>query len=311
MKIIFFGSDDFAAAHVASLAASSYGLAAVVTQPDRPKGRGMKVEASLVKACAQRCHIPVLQPGSLKDDEFVKTLKDFHADMFVVVAYGQFLPAAVLDIPPLGAINVHPSLLPKYRGAAPVNWVIINGETETGVSIMKINHVMDAGDILAQEKVDIHADDTAVTLKEKIVRLSPEVLLKTIRAVEDKTCVPVAQDDARATFAPKLTKAVGHICWQTEAVRIRHLARGLLPWPGAYTFYRGKILKILEARVEERDFPDAEAGTVVRVDKTGILVAAGKGGVLVKQLHPRDSKPMDAYSFVVGHRLEVGFRFDA
>lgn len=310
MKIIFFGSDDFAAAHAESLAGSSHNLTAIVTQPDRPRGRGMKIVISAVKACAQRHQIPVLQPGSLKDDELIKTLRNFQADLFVVVAYGQFLPAAILDIPPLGAINVHPSLLPKYRGAAPVNWAIINGEKEAGISIMKINHVMDAGDILAQKKIKIDAEETAVTLREKIMPLSPAFLLETIRTIENKACIPIVQDHACVTLAPKLTKAAGHIPWHKEAVVIHRLVRGLLPWPGAYTFYKGKLLKILDARVVEEDFSDDEAGTVVQVDKTGILIATGEGGILVKQLHLQDSKPMDAHSFVAGHKVAVGFRFE-
>lgn len=310
MKIIFFGSDDFAAVYLQSLIDSPHDVVACMTQPDRPKGRGMKVVVSPVKECAQKNNVPVLQPASLKESTLVKELEDFKSDLFVVIAYGQFLPREVLDIPPLGAINVHASLLPKYRGAAPINWAIMNGEKETGISIIKINEQMDAGDILAVMKMKMANDETAVSLKKKMMEEGLELLLQTIDDIgRGADRAPTVQDNRLATLAPKLTKELGHIPWEKKAYEIDSLMRGLLPWPSAYTFYNGKLLKILEAQIVAGDFSPYDPGSVVRVSKDGIVVATGCNGFLIKKVHLQDSKPMDAHSFVVGHRIETGFKF--
>ena len=313
MKTVFFGSDDFAAEHLKTLIHSAHEVMCCVTQPDRPKGRGMKIIVSPVKACAIKHNIPVLQPASLKDDALTKKLQGFQSDLFVVIAYGQFLPSKVLMIPPLGAINVHASLLPKYRGAAPINWAIINGEKETGISIIKINEAMDAGDILAEERIKIDQKDTAITLRGRMIKKGPAFLLKTM---DDLTgCTPRRQDNGLATFAPKLTKELGRIEWNTQAHTICNLVRGLLPWPSAYTFYkagaygRTPLLKILEAQVVEGDFASHEPGTVSEVGKKGIVVATGRNGILIKQVHLQDSKSMSAHNFVIGHNIREGFKF--
>ncbi|MBN1870613.1 MAG: methionyl-tRNA formyltransferase [Candidatus Omnitrophica bacterium] len=308
MNIIFFGSDDFAEAHLQALIGSHHNVPACVTQPDRPKGRGMKVADSPIKECALKHKIPVLQPASLNDPAFIKSLKDLKSDIFVVVAYGKFLPPAVLNIPPCGALNVHASLLPKYRGAAPINWAIINGERGTGLSIIKINEEIDAGDILAQMNMKIEKDETAVTLRAKMIKEGPPFLLRTLSHLS--SCHPRAQDRKGVTFAPKLTKEAGHIPWGKQAREISNLIRGLLPWPGAYTFYRGRLLKILKARVLDGDPAKAEPGTVCEIGKKGIVVSAGDGRVLVQKVHLQDAKPMDAYQFVIGHKIEVGCQFE-
>ncbi|MCK5014381.1 MAG: methionyl-tRNA formyltransferase [Candidatus Omnitrophica bacterium] len=307
MKIIFFGSDDFAEAHVRSLIDSGHELLACVTQPDRPKGRGMKVVVSPIKECALERRIPVLQPASLKDASFIKDLKDLQSDLFVVIAYGKFLPPEVLDIPLHGALNVHASLLPKYRGAAPINWAIINGEKETGISVIKINEKMDAGDILAQVEIKIEEDETAPSLRAKMMNQGPPFLLRTINDLP--SCALKIQDHDLATFAVKLTKELGHIEWGSDARGICNLVKGLLMWPGAYTFYNGKLLKILEAQVLDGDSSKNKPGTVSGVGKKGIVVSTGNGRLLIKEVHLQDAKPMDAHSFVVGHAIEVGYKF--
>jgi methionyl-tRNA formyltransferase len=284
-------------------------VVACVTQPDRPKGRGMKVVLSEIKERAQAGDIPVLQPGSLKEDGLADRLKEFRSDVFVVIAYGKFLPAEIINIPPLGAVNVHASLLPKYRGAAPINWAIINGETETGLSIIKINETMDAGDILSKVKIKISDDDTSMTLKGKMMEEGPLLLRETLDDLAEHRCVPQAQDHSRATLAPKLIKGVGAIQWAKKAEDIDRMVRGLLPWPSAYTFYNEKLLKILEAKVVKRDFSEREPGTVTEAGKEGIVVAAGTGGLLVTKVHLQDSKSMDAHDFMIGHQLQVGFQF--
>lgn len=310
MKIVFFGSDNFAAVHLRSLIDSPHKIVACVTQPDRPKGRGMKVVLSEIKQCARTRNIPLLQPTSLKEDDIAEELKSFKSDVFVVIAYGQFLPAEILGIPPLGAINVHASLLPKYRGAAPINWAIINGEKETGISIIKINEAMDAGDILAGTKMAISDDDTSMTLRAKMTEKGPALLQRALDDLSERRCTPAAQDHARATFAPKLTKELGVIQWTKKADEIDHLVRGLLPWPSAHTLYNGKFLKILEAQVARQDLSQHKPGVVAEVSKEGIVVATGKNGLLIKKVHLQDSKPMDVSAFLRGHEVEVGFKFE-
>jgi methionyl-tRNA formyltransferase len=269
----------------------------------------MKVVVSPIKEYAKAHNIPVLQPVSLKDEKIVHEIANIKSDLFVVIAYGQFLPKKLINIPSNGAINVHGSFLPKYRGAAPINWAIINGERETGISIIRINHAMDAGDICAQTKIPISDDDTSVTLREQMMRIGPMLLLTTIDAIASGQCSFKEQDHACATFAPKLTKELGIIDWSKKADEICHLVRGLLPWPGARTYYNGKLLKILEADIIEEDFTSSDIGSVIRISKNGITVAAGEMGILIRKVHLQNGKPMDAYSFVVGRKIEVRFKF--
>lgn len=309
MNIVFFGSDDFAAAHLEALLASAHKVRACVTQPDKPKGRGLKTLVSPVKGCAQSGGIPVFQPVDLKDEDFLRPLRDCGGDLFVVIAYGRFLPRDVLQMPKTLIINVHSSLLPQYRGAAPINWAVINGGKETGVTIMRVTSELDAGEIIAQEKIKILDEDTSETLRAKMTVLSPPFLLKTIDAIAQDAWTLTPQDSAAVTWAPKLTKELGHICWDKKAVEIHNLARGLLPWPAAYTFYGDKFLKILETAVVQGDFSSCRPGEVVRVDKEGFVVACGEGGLCVRKVHLQASRPMEAYRFVIGHKLEIGFVF--
>ncbi len=311
MNIVFWGSDDFAAVHLEALINSSHTIVACVTRPDRPKGRGMKVIVSDVKQCALDHNVPVFQPTTLKMDAFTKKLKECKSDLFIVIAYGQFLPKAVLDISPLGAINVHGSLLPRYRGAAPINWAIINGEEESGLSIIRVNERMDAGDILSELPIAIMPKDTSVTLRAKMMAAGPGLLLKTINglASDPRKWGGAPQNKDEATLAPKLTKDIGTISWDKPAVVIHNLVRGLLPWPGAYTFYEGELLKVLRTEILEENFQGRAPGTVVGIDKEGISVSTGDGGVLIKEVHLQGAKAMDAYSFIVGHKICEGYQF--
>lgn len=310
MKIIFFGSDDFAAQNLEKLIQVGHEVVACVTQPDRAKGRGLKIEASSIKVTAQQKGIPVLQPTDIKSRTLQDQLKAYKSDLFVVIAYGRILPSAVLEIPRLCAINVHCSLLPKYRGAAPVNWAIINGEKETGISIIKINETLDAGDIFAQAKVTIEEDDTAVTLKAKIAELGAECLCQTIDALESNTQDLKRQDDAKATHASKLTKKMGVISWKKSAKEIHDLARGLLPWPTAYTYYKNKLLKILETDVISKDSSAYQPGELIEILDNGFLVAAGTSCLLIREVHLESSKRMDAKSFSIGHEISPGYKFE-
>ncbi len=310
MKIIFFGSDDFALVHLEALARSEHKVVACVTQPDKPKGRGMQTVVSPIKTWALENKVPILQPDVIKDPQFIEKIKEFKSDLFVVIAYGKFLPAVLLKVPSIASLNVHGSLLPLYRGAAPINWAIINGDKTSGLSIIKMNPSMDAGDILAQKTISIDPKDTAPTLRMKMMQAGPALLLETIGLLKNNKAKFVAQDSKKITLAPKLTKELGKIDWQKPAQQIHDLVRGLKPWPGAYTFFKGKLLKILESEVIMQDISSFAPGTVAAISDRGITVVAGQKTLLVKDVHLESSKPMDALSFVRGHRLEVGFEFD-
>ncbi len=311
MKITFFGSDDFAVKSLEALMGARHDVAACVTQPDMPRDRGLKVTASPVKIKALECHMPVLQPVGLKDKSFITQLRNYNSDVFVVVAYGKILPDEILKIPRICAVNVHGSLLPKYRGAAPVNWAIINGETETGISIIRINECMDAGDILAQVKVRIEKKDTAVTLREKMAETGADCLCQTIDSMRRHALqsISTAQNNKDATFAPKLTKDLGLIAWKKSAAEIHNLVRGLLPWPAAYTYYNGKLLKILETEVIAADPSRKAPGVVADISKNGLIVSTGRGDILIKKVHLQSANPMDAGSFVAGHKIMAGYHF--
>ncbi len=307
MRIIFFGSDDFAARHLDHLLKSGLDVVGSVTPEDKPKGRGMKVAASPVKECALKKGIKVFEPHRLKDSEIAVQLKALKPDLFVVIAYGKLLPEDILKIPSKLCINLHASLLPQYRGAAPIAWAIINGEKETGLSVIKMNTQMDAGDILAQTRLKILPDDTTMSLREKMMDVGPIFLLETIQMINDGRYKAVPQDEKAVTFAPKLTKELGRIDWQKSADEIRNLVRGLFPWPTAYTLYKGKILKILNADVVDGDF-SPDVGKVSKLDVQGFMVTTGRKALLVKEVHFEASRPMDAASFIRGHRLEIGER---
>lgn len=306
MNIIFFGSDNLAASHLAALLNSAHKVQAVVTSTDKPKGRGLEVGISEVKYLAIKHHIPVFQPENLRDAHFTEEIRAFHCDLFVVIAYGKILPAELLSLPDICALNLHASLLPKYRGAAPINWAIINGEAATGLTIIKMNAQLDAGDIMGQLKIKIDSEDTAVTLKAKMAQYGPAFFLKTIDSLEENTYTLTIQDQNLVSWAPKLTKAFGCVPWDKEAAFIYNLIRGLLPWPGAYTFYQGKLLKILSAQMSQKSFSSVDPGQVIDVSPKGFLVVCGVGSLLIQQVHLESSKPMSAWTFIQGYRLGVG-----
>ena len=311
MKIIFFGSDDFALTHLEKLGASEHEVVACVTQPDKAQGRGLRILASPIKEYAFKNKVPILQPGDLKEQGFTEQLKSYQCDLFVVVAYGKILPQEILALPYLCAMNVHGSLLPQYRGAAPINWAIINGDEETGVSVIKMNSQMDAGDIFAQAKVRIDPHDSAVTLRLKMAPLGAELLLKTINSLEKNAYTLAGQDNHKVTSAPKLTKQLGLIDWNKDAQSIHNLVLGLLPWPAAYTLFAGKMLKILETEVTAGDAGKFQPGQIAKIEKGGFIVTTGRNALLVRKVHPDSSQAMDAKSFISGQRLPVGFQFES
>lgn len=304
MKIIFFGSDDFAARHLESLIAK-HNVVACVTQPDRAKGRGMKLEFSPIKDMALKHDISVLQPNDLKHPSVAEELKSYQADVFVVIAYGKILPKNILEIPSICSLNLHGSLLPKYRGAAPINWAIINGDQESGLTIIRLNPQMDAGDIVAQMKMNISDADTSQTLREKMMQSGPAFLLETLATLLEKLKKAKPQDASQATLAPKLSKELGEINWNKPAAQIHNLVRGLHPWPGAYTYFQGKVLKILATDVHP-EAQKATPGEILEIDKNGFAVATKKDILFIELVKPESGKEMKAYDFVIGHHLKEG-----
>jgi len=310
MKIIFFGSDDFAAVSLQNLAVTGYHqILACVTQPDRPRGRGLQILPSPVKVCARDNDLSIWQPENLTGEDIARELAAYECDLFVVIAYGSILPPNILNIPRLFAINAHASLLPKYRGAAPINWAIINGETETGVTMIRLNSKLDSGDIIAQESIAIEPEDTAGTLRKKLAELSAGCLLQTLDLIETGQAAFVPQDSSAATYAPKLDKDTAHIDWSEPAARINNRIRGLLPKPGAHTFLSGKMVKILSAEATPVAPEAVQPGQILDISAAGILVATGQGTLLIVEVRPESSRDMTASAFAAGHKIMLGQKF--
>lgn len=310
MKIIFFGTSEFAVESLRVLISSGYAISAVVTQPDRKKGRNLLLSPPPVKVLAETQGLNVYQPQNASSIQSINYIKSLGADLFVVVAFGQILKQELLAVPRLYSINLHGSLLPKYRGAAPTNWAIINGDSMTGVTAIKMNEKMDEGDIMAKREVPIEPDDTNITLSENLSEVGAGLLAEVIAGIASgKEMGCVRQDPALATLAPKLLKADGLIRWEWDAVRIHNRVRGLLPWPGAYTNYKGKILKILKTQVmdtssEKSDLP---AGSVVDIIKgRGMVICTGSNDILITHVQLEAGKELEVDAFLRGHRIMLG-----
>jgi len=311
MKIIFFGSSNFSIAALKALLASEHKVACVVTQPDKKKGRGLGLASTPVNEHAKQVMLSVYQPEDINSAESVRFLKSLSADIFVVIAYGQLLSEELLSIPKIMPLNVHASLLPKYRGAAPINWAIINGERSTGVSIMKVIRKMDAGPVLLQESVDILDVDNAVTLEKKLANISGELLLDAMSNIENKNYKLAPQDEDKVSLAPKLKKRDGLIDWNCRAFDINNLIRGCVDWPGAFTSYKSKLLKIYKAKAVP--VPNSKTsfkpGEVIKVCKDGILVAALNSCLFIEELQIEGKRKMPTDEFISGHRICPGDRF--
>lgn len=305
LRIIFMGTPDFAAATLQALIDGPDEVVAVITQPDRAKGRGKKLTPPPVKVLAEAVGIPVLQPTKIKTENFRHGLLSYQADLMVVTAYGRILPEALLTLAPLGCINVHGSLLPQYRGAAPIQWAVINGEPETGVTIIQMNAGMDTGDVLLSAKIATSPDETAGSLYDKLAVLGSATLLTAIAGLQEGTISPIPQDHSLATLAPMLHKDDGLIDWQQDAAVIERLIRGLDPWPSAFCYVNGKRLRLFQPEVVHQD-SEQQPGTVVFADKRGIAIACGRNTLLVKEIQPEGKKRMPVESFLCGHPLVVG-----
>ena len=305
-RVIFMGTPDFAVPCLARLVEIS-DVVAVVTQPDRPKGRGQKLLPPPVKVFSQEHGIAVYQPVRVKAPDFVDVLRGLAPDLIVVVAFGQILSKEILSLPPLGCINVHASLLPRYRGAAPMQWAIVRGEKETGVTTMFMDEGLDTGDMLMRETLPITQAMTAAELHDAMMKLGADVLEKTLFFLSEGTLKRTPQDDALSTYAPLLDKEVGRIDWKKSAQEIHDLVRGLNSWPGAYTMLEGQKFKIWRTRLAEGT---AEPGEIVSVTKQGLLVGTGEGMLEILELQAPSKKKMAAGDYVRGHGLQLPARFD-
>jgi methionyl-tRNA formyltransferase len=308
LRIVFFGTPEFAVPTLRSLLASRHPVVGVVTQPDRPRGRGHKVSDTPIKGLALEHGLPVFQPERLRPPEVVETIRGWQPDLGVVAAYGKIIPEALLELPRLGMINVHASLLPKYRGAAPVHRAIIDGEAETGVTIMRLVRELDAGDMMAKVKRPIGPDDTSDVVERDLAELGATLLVEVVDRMAEGPVAEERQDFMMASYAPRLTKEEGLVDWTLPAPFIHNRVRGLYPWPHAYTYLDGHRLILLQTRVDEESSTEA-AGTVVSVGRDSLHVATGHGGRLaVLRLQPEGRRPMMVREFLAGHAVRPGAR---
>ncbi len=306
MKIVFMGTPDFAREALEKIIQAGHEVVLVVTQPDKPKGRSGELQVSDVKACALEHNIPVFQPVKIKEAEHVAYLKSIEADIYVVAAFGQILSQEILDIPRFGCVNIHASLLPKYRGAAPIQQAIIDGEAKTGVTIMQMAAGMDTGDILIQRELEISDDETGGGLFDKLSVMGGELIVDALPMIERGELTPVPQDEALATKCGKLSKNMGKIDFTKSAVSIRNLIRGLNPWPSAFTSLDGKMLKIWKADIRENSGETGSCGSIVAVSKDSFTVMTGDGLLDVKEVQLEGKKRMAVKDFLLGYKLQVG-----
>lgn len=303
MKVVFMGTPDFAAASLQALIDNGFDVVAVISQPDKPKGRGKKLQPTAVKVVAQEYDIPVYQPERIKSEEFVDFLSTIEADVFVVVAYGQILSEKILNMPRLGCINVHGSLLPKYRGPAPIQYAVLNGDKVTGVTTMFMDKDCDTGDMLLKEEIALDDGETYGSLHDKMAPIGAELLIKTLNELEDIT--PVKQDNEQASHTKMISKAMGCIDWSADTKTIYNLIHGLNPMPGAFTHYNDEVLKIW--RCEMVEATNGECGAILEANpKLGLVVKTGDGALRLTEIQATGSKKMKAEDYLRGHSLDKG-----
>lgn len=320
MRIVFMGTPDFAAGALEAIVAAGHQVLAVVTQPDKPKGRGKEMQVTPVKACAVSHGIPVFQPVKIREKEAVETLRSYGADVFVVAAFGQILSEEILTMPKYGCINIHASLLPKYRGAGPIQWAIINGEEKTGVTIMQMDKGIDTGDMLMKTEVMIDPKENGDSLHDKLADAGARLIVEALPKIERGELVPVKQNEEETCYAKMLHKSMGRIDWQLSAKKLDCLIRGLISWPGAYTGFRGKNLKIWdEEAAPESEVLSAgammqteedkeEPGTVVCVTKDAFYVKTGEGILKILAVQPEGKRRMPVKDFLLGYQIKIGER---
>lgn len=320
MKVIFMGTPDFAVGALEAVIKAGYDVALVVTQPDKPKGRSKKMQMTPVKECALSHGIEVFQPVKIREAEAVEKLRGYGADIFVVAAFGQILSEEILSMPKYGCVNIHASLLPKYRGAGPIQWAIINGEKITGVTIMQMDKGIDTGDMLLKTQVSVGEKETGDSLHDKLAAAGAELIVAALPRIEDGSLTPVKQKEEEACYAKMLSKSMGQIDWHKEAKELDCLIRGLISWPGAFTLYRGKTLKVWEEEAvaagsvdidgleEEAGDGNLEPGTVVKVEKDAFYVQTGSGLLKILSVQPEGKRRMAVRDFLLGYPVATGER---
>lgn len=305
MKVIFMGTPDFSVGTLEALVAAGHEVVLAVTQPDKPKGRGKEMQFTPVKECALKYNIPVFQPRRVREADCIEELRRYHADIMVVVAFGQILPKEILEMTAYGCVNVHASLLPKYRGAAPIQWSIIEGEAVTGVTTMQMDEGLDTGDILLKTEIPIDAKETGGSLHDKLAEAGAKLCVETLQALQNKAVTPIPQGETTTAYAKMLNKQLGNIDWTQSAVAIERLIRGLTPWPSAYTDWNGKVMKIWDSEVVEGE-GGKKPGTIVQVEKDAFYVQTGEGVLKICELQIPGKKKMDAGAFLRGYQIKTG-----
>lgn len=305
MKVIFMGTPDFSVGTLEALVAAGHEVVLAVTQPDKPKGRGKEMQFTPVKECALKYNIPVFQPRRVREVDCIEELRRYHADIMVVVAFGQILPKEILEMTAYGCVNVHASLLPKYRGAAPIQWSIIDGEAVTGVTTMQMDEGLDTGDILLKTEIPIDAKETGGSLHDKLAEAGAKLCVETLQALQNKAVTPIPQGETTTAYAKMLNKQLGNIDWTQSAVAIERLIRGLTPWPSAYTDWNGKVMKIWDSEVVEGE-GGKKPGTIVQVEKDAFYVQTGEGVLKICELQIPGKKKMDAGAFLRGYQIKTG-----
>jgi methionyl-tRNA formyltransferase len=314
-RIVFMGTPEFAVPSLQALLdadpATVGQVVGVVTQPDRPRGRGRQLAPAPIKVLAQRAGLPLAQPLKMKDPAFQDILRSWTPDLVAVTAFGRILPPVVLDLPPMGCVNVHGSLLPKYRGAAPIQWAIINGETETGITTMRMDPGLDTGPMLLRETVPILPTDTAGDLATRLAPIGGKLLVQTTIGLKNGTITPIPQDHAQATLAPLLKKEDGMINWKEEASTLTNRIRGLTPWPGAHTYCGEERWQIWRAQATPVGCAEAEPGTILEVTKDALRVTTGKGSLLIQEIQPASGKRLPVRQYLAGHPVAVGAKLSS
>ena len=300
MRVVFMGTPDFSVPALERIA-TEHEVVAVITQKDKPKGRGMSVSYTPVKESALKLNIPIYQPDKVKEESFVEELKKLNPDVIVVIAFGQILSNDILTLPKYGCINVHASLLPKYRGAAPIQWAVIDGEEKSGVCTMKMDEGLDTGDIIDVDEITLDPKETGGSLFDKLAKLGGELILKTLQNLEFGKATFIKQDDSKSTYAKKMTKELGHIDFTKDAESIERLIRGLNPWPSAFTYLDGKVMKIWDADVVDAG---GVPGTVISEEKDSFVIATGSKALKVNELQLEGKKRMKASDFLNGRSIE-------
>jgi methionyl-tRNA formyltransferase len=309
MKFIYFGSSQFSRIILESLCRANLLPQLVITQPDRPKGRGLVIWPTEISDFSLKAKFSLIKPKTLQSSSLSEKISELKPDLFIVADYGKIIPISLLAVPKIAAIGVHPSLLPRYRGPAPINWALINGEKETGVTIFKMNSGVDSGEIILQRKIKIFDSDNVINLTQRLSQEAALALLEVLAGAEKGKLNFIVQDEKLSSFAPKLKKQDGKINWNKDALSIFNLIRATYGWPSAYTNFKGKVLKVIEAEVMAQLALQPTA-TVIGIDKSGISVTTGGGVLKIKRIKPEGKSEMDAYSFILGHKIKPGDKFE-